>query len=201
MYIEQWPPEFLSWLQNLRNLLQRQLWRLQDLRDSGGLAIHFFLVTLNQLLSASLPQDSHPALYITTFRVITSDWSEYRHSLGTQKSFLMQLHPTQGIVHRFDLPTYITDELLSLLERFLEGHTGPHHDIKSAVQQLSLPVNRPKARSSVPRHCELSPGSRSHPPCDPGALVIPLLHHISPSHNYVETPLVFLSLDSLPFQA
>ena len=96
MYIEQWPPEFLSWLQNLRNLLQRQLWRLQDLRDSGGLAIHFFLVTLNQLLFASLPQDSHPALYITTFRVITSDWSEYRHSLGTQKSFLMQLHPTKA---------------------------------------------------------------------------------------------------------
>jgi hypothetical protein len=93
-------------------------------------------------LSASLPQDSHPALYIATFRVITSDWSEYRHSLGTQKILLDAVASNQGIVHRFDLPTYITDELLSLLERFLEGHTGPH--IESAVQQLSLPVNRPE---------------------------------------------------------
>jgi hypothetical protein len=67
--------EFLSWPQNLRNLLQRQLWRLQDLRDGGGLGftVELFLVALHQLLSASPPQDSHSALYITTFRVITSD--------------------------------------------------------------------------------------------------------------------------------
>jgi len=30
----------------------------------------------------------------------------------------------------------------------------------------------------VPRHYELSPGSRPHPPCDPGALVIRLIHCI-----------------------
>ena len=136
--------ECLSWPQNLRNLLQRQLWRLQDLRDGGGLGftVEFFLVALNQLLSASTaPQDSYSALYIGTFRVITSDWGEYKHSLGTQKILLDAVASNQGIVHRFNYPTYITDELLSLLDRFLEGQTGPH--IENAVQQLSLPDNRP----------------------------------------------------------
>jgi len=136
--------EYLSGPQNLRNLLQRQLWRLQDLRDGGGLGftVELFLVALNQLLSASPPQDSSSALYIGTFRVITSDWGEYKHSLGTQKILLDAVASNQGIVHRFNYPTYITDELLSLLDRFLEGQTGPH--IENAVQQLSLPDNRPE---------------------------------------------------------
>ena len=136
--------EFLSWPKHLSNLLQRQLWRLQDLRDGGGLGftVELFLVALHQLLSASPSQDSHSALYITTFRVITSDWREYRHSLGTQKILLDAVASNQGIVHQFNYPTYITDELLSLLDRFLEGQTGPH--IRNAVQQLSLPNNRPR---------------------------------------------------------
>ena len=135
--------EYLSWPQNLRNLLQRQLWRLQDLRNGGRLrfTVELFLVALNQLFTASPPQDSYPALYIGTFRVITSDWGEYKHSLGTQKTLLDAVASNQGIVHRFNYPTYITDELLSFLGRFLEGQTGPH--IENAVQQLSLPDNRP----------------------------------------------------------
>jgi len=135
--------EYLSWPQNLKNLLQRQLWRLQDLRDGGGLGftVELFLVALNQLLSASPHQDSHSALYIGTFRVITPDWRVYKHSLGTQKILLDAVASNQGIVHRFNYPTYITDELLSLLDRLLESQTGPHID--NAVQQLSLPDNRP----------------------------------------------------------
>src|SRR6267142_1862700 len=76
----------LSWQDNLNSLLQRQLWRLQDLRDGGGLGftVEHFLLAFKQLLSTSPSQDSHSALYITTFRVITSDWRDYRHSLGTQ---------------------------------------------------------------------------------------------------------------------
>jgi len=135
--------ECLSLPQNLTNLLRRQLWRLQDLRDGGGLGftVELFLVALNQLFFASPPQDSHSALYVATFRVITSDWSEYKHSLGTQKVLLDAVASNQGIVHRFNYPTYITDELLSFLGRFLEGQTGPH--IENAMQQLSLPDNRP----------------------------------------------------------
>jgi len=135
--------KILSWPQNLRHLLRRQLWRLQDLRDGGGLGftVELFLVALNQLLSASVTWDPHSALYIATFRIITSDWNEYKHSLGTQKLLLDAVASNQGIVHQFNYPTYITDELLSLLDRFLEGQTGPH--IEDAVKQLSLPDSRP----------------------------------------------------------
>jgi len=83
----------------------------------------------------------HVCTCYTTFRVITSDWSEYKHSLGTQKILLDAVASNRGIVHRYNFPTYITDELLSLLDRLLEGQTGPH--IENAVQQLSLPDNRP----------------------------------------------------------
>ena len=132
--------KFMSWPQNLRHVLQRQLWRLQDLRDGGGLGftVELFLVALNEVLSTSPPQDSHSALYIATFRVITSDWSEHKHSLGTQKILLDAVASNQGVVHRFNYPTYITDELLSFMERFLEGQIGPHID--NAVQQLSHPL-------------------------------------------------------------
>jgi len=78
--------------------------------------------------------------YITTFRVITSDWRDYRHSLGTQKILLDAVASEQGIVHRFDYPTYITDDVLVLLGNVLEGQTGPH--IENAIQQLSRPDER-----------------------------------------------------------
>ncbi len=50
--------------------LQRQLWRLQDLRDGGGLGfiVELFFLALKQLLSTSLSQESQSALYIGTFR-------------------------------------------------------------------------------------------------------------------------------------
>jgi len=167
--------ELLSWPQNLRNLLQRQLWRLQDLRDGGGLGftVELFLVALNQMLSASSPQDSHSVLYIGTFRVITSDWSEYKHSVGTQKILLDAVASNQGIVHRFDYPTYITDELLSLLDRFLEGQRGPH--IENALQQLLLPFpdNRPGIQ-------EFRAGTTGHFQVPGPVLVIPLFRCISP---------------------
>jgi hypothetical protein len=132
----------LSWQDNLNGLLQRQLWRLQDLRDGGGLGftVELFLLSFKQLLSTSPSQDSHSALYITTFRVITSDWCDYRHSLGTQKILLDAVASEQGIVHRFNYPPYITDELLVLLGNVLEGQTGPH--IENAMQQLSRPDER-----------------------------------------------------------
>jgi len=124
------------------NLFQRQLWRLQDLRDGGGLgfAVELFLLVLGQLLSTSSSQDSHSVLYVATFRGITSDWRQYKHSLGTQKILLDTVASNQGIVHRFNYPTYITDELLELLEHILEGQSGPH--IENAVQHLSQPDDR-----------------------------------------------------------
>jgi hypothetical protein len=70
--------------------MQRQLWRLQDLRDGGGLGftVELFFLALSQLLSTSSSKESHSALYTGTFRAITSDWSKHKHSLGTQNLLL-----------------------------------------------------------------------------------------------------------------
>jgi hypothetical protein len=71
-----------------KDLLQRKLWNLQDLRDGGGLGftVELFFLALKQLLSTSPSQESYSALYIGTFRAITSDRRRYKHSLGTQKN-------------------------------------------------------------------------------------------------------------------
>src|SRR6266850_3207205 len=120
------------------NVFQRQLWRLQDLRDSGGLgfAVELFFITLKEQFSASpSPRDSW--LYISTFKAITSDRGECKRCLGTQKLLLdiVTSSSASGMIYDFDYPDYITDELLALLGNVLEQQTGEHH-IDDAVQKL-----------------------------------------------------------------
>jgi hypothetical protein len=109
--------------------MQRQLWRLQDLRDGGGLGftVELFFLALSQLLSTSSSKESHSALYTGTFRAITSDWSKHKHSLGTQNLLL-----NIAMSHRWEFdgyyPAYIVDEFLLLLGNIFEGQTGPHID-------------------------------------------------------------------------
>lgn len=118
-------------------LLRRQLWRLQDLRDGGGLGftVELFFLALRQLLSNSVSRESHSALFVGTFRAITSDWPKYKRSLGTQKILLAMVAPFDGVVSRFDCPSHITDEFLVLLGNVLKGQTGSHID--HAVQEHS----------------------------------------------------------------
>ncbi|KAH9985034.1 hypothetical protein BJV77DRAFT_1188046 [Russula vinacea] len=120
-----------------KTLLQRTLWSFQDFRDGGGLgfAVELFLLALKQLLSTYPSQESYSALYTITFKIITSDWRRYRHSLGTQKILLDVIASDQGFLRTFNYPNYIIDELWQLLGDMLEGQTGPHID--SAVQQLT----------------------------------------------------------------
>ena len=121
------------------SLLQRQLWRLQDLRDGGGLGftVELFFLALKQLLSTTPSDESHCPLYIGAFRAISSDWAKYKHSPGTQKLLLDMLLPYHGIISEFRYPTYITDEFLELLGNILDGQRGPHLD--AAMQALSDP--------------------------------------------------------------
>ncbi|KAF8489960.1 hypothetical protein F5888DRAFT_1743308 [Russula emetica] len=118
--------------------LQRQLWRLQDLRDGSGFGftVELFFLALQQLLSTSSSPESHSTLYMGTFRAITSDWSKYKDSLGTQK-ILLDIVVTRG--WEFDLPgrypAFIPNEFLVLLGKVFEGQTGLHID--EAVQRLS----------------------------------------------------------------
>ena len=123
------------------NLLQRQLWRLQDLRDGGGLGftVELYFLTLKQLLSIppSSSNESHSPLYIGAFRAISSDWAKYKYSLGTQKLLLDMILPSHGIISEFRYPTDVTDEFLELLGNILEGQGGSH--LGDAMQVLSAP--------------------------------------------------------------
>jgi hypothetical protein len=120
-----------------KSLLQRQLWRLQDLRDADGFGftVELFLLALQQLLSTSSSRESSSVLFIGTLRVITCDWSKHKHCLATQKILLDVVASAEGILHLYDYPTYITDQLWKLLGDMLERQSGLH--MENVVQQLT----------------------------------------------------------------
>jgi Family of unknown function (DUF6535) len=112
-----------------RDEMQRQLWRLQDLGDGGGLGftVELFFLALSQLLSTSSSKESHSALYTGTFRAIASDWSKYKDSPGTQR-LLLDIILSRREEFEVHYPAYIVDEFLLLLSNVFEGQTGPHID-------------------------------------------------------------------------
>ncbi len=118
------------------NELQRQLWRLQDLHDGSGFGftVELFFLALKQLSSTPSSKDSHCALYVGTFRTITSDWSKYKDSPGTQK-ILLDIVEARGWEFDDRYPTFISNEFLDLLGNVLEGQVGLHID--GAVDRLS----------------------------------------------------------------
>ena len=129
--------ELPSWRDNP---CHRLVWRLRDLNHGGGLGftVELFFLALRQLLSTSPSIESHSALYIGTFRAITSDWSKYKSSVGTQQLLLDMVVPHRGILLKFDYPTYITHEFLSLLGNILEGQEGDH--IADVVNEVSRDI-------------------------------------------------------------
>ena len=123
-----------------KHLLQRMLWSLDDLRNGGlGFAVELFLLSLRQLLSTYPSQESYSALYIGTFRAITSDRSSYKYSVGTQKILLDVIASNQGFLRTFNYPDYITGEVWELLGDIFEGQTSffMKHHVDSAVQRLT----------------------------------------------------------------
>jgi len=137
--------------------LQRQLWRLQDLRDGGGLGfiVELFFRALKQLLSTSLSQVSQSALYIGTFRAITSDWRLYKHSLGTQTILLDAVTSEDGIFSDFNYPAYIMDEFFLLLRSMLDGQTAALN--ASARDQLQNYQGSPELRAKAMQLLALIP--------------------------------------------
>jgi hypothetical protein len=129
-------------LRRLNHLMKRQLWRLQDLRDGGGLGftIELFFLSLRQLSSASLTPESKRGFYIRTFRVITSDWMGSRIPFGTQSIFLDIVCDLviqgRGVFSDFSYPGYIVEELLKLVGKMVEGHRGGLQHINDAIQEL-----------------------------------------------------------------
>ncbi|KAH9061777.1 hypothetical protein EDB83DRAFT_878788 [Lactarius deliciosus] len=129
-------------LRRSNGLMTRQLWRLQDLRDGGGLGftVELFFLSLRQLPSTSLSQEPDQVFYAKTFRKITSRWMESRESLGTQNILLNIIRDlviqSRGMFSDFSYPEYITNMLLELVSNVLGGGSGPDSHIDDAMQEI-----------------------------------------------------------------
>ncbi|KAH9076962.1 hypothetical protein EDB83DRAFT_1659593 [Lactarius deliciosus] len=128
-----------------QHLMERQLWRLLDLRDGDGFgfSVEVFFLVLARLSSMS-SQDTNSALYIRTFRAITSGWRQHKHCIGTQRVILNLICDIaicdRGIFSKPTFPTDIANELLILLENMMEGQSGSHFDDAMAELRLGPPL-------------------------------------------------------------
>ena len=126
-----------------RRLMERQLWRLQDLRhgEGFGFSVELFFLALSRHFSTSSSQNPNPAIYIGTFKAITSDWRQHKHSIGTQRVILNLVCDIasygRGIFSDHDYPSYITEELLVLLRNMVGSQSGSHID--EALEELNDP--------------------------------------------------------------
>jgi hypothetical protein len=143
------------------NEMQRQLLRLQDLGDGGGLGftVELFLLAFKQLLSTSSSKESHSALYTGTFRAITSNWSKHEHSPEAQKHLLDIAWSCRWVFNKNNHPTYIVDEFFSFLSNIFEGKTGPHID--EAVQELESCSRGPVPREFRDRMLRVVTGAQA----------------------------------------
>ena len=117
-----------------QHFMERQLWRLQDLRDGGGfgLWIEGFFLTARHLLFIPLPSDTHSSLLLGMFGVVTSNWRNHKHSIGTLRVILNLICDIaildRGLLSDCHFPRYLTDGLLVLLENMVEGQSGSYID-------------------------------------------------------------------------
>lgn len=138
------------------NLMMRQLWRLQDLRDGSGLGftLELFFLTFRQLSPTSVAQDPRDVFFDGTFKVIKSRWTNGEQSLGTQ-NLLLDLAcdliiPGRGVFSDFVYPKYITDMLFRLINDMLGGRTGSHIDGFSRELDLELEADSPRKQMNMP---------------------------------------------------
>jgi hypothetical protein len=137
-------------LRGLNNLMERQLWRLLDLRDGSGLGftIELFFLSLRQLSSASPSPELEKVFYTGTFDVIKANWTKSKNSTGTQRILLDLLCDLiiqgRGIFSDFRYPRYIVEMLLDLVGKMIAGFgrrrgLQPHiHDLLDDLLDESL---------------------------------------------------------------
>jgi hypothetical protein len=126
----------------------RQLWRLQDLRDGGGLGftVELFFLALRQLSSTSSSPELKQVFYTSTFNVIITSGRENITDLSGTLRILVNLIcdlviKSRGVFSDFPYPPYIVDMLLKLVENMVNRHGNPqlHAD---AVKELSTVNSR-----------------------------------------------------------
>ena len=123
-------------------LMKRQLWRLQDLRDGGGLGftIELFFLSLRRLLPIISQHESNSVLYIGAFKIITSSWKESKESFGTRHILLNIICDLiiqgRGVFSDFLYPEPITTILVDMVGKMLQGYAGPDERICDAVQEI-----------------------------------------------------------------
>jgi hypothetical protein len=154
--------------------MERQLWHLQDLHDSGGFGflVKLFFLSLMQLISTTSSLETHYTLYIGTFRAIMSNWRQHKHSIRTQCVILNLICnmaiPDRGIFSNPNYPRYITDELLVMFGSMVQGQSGLQH-INDAMEELNATpqwptIGRPlraEAIKVLSRSCTHVPSSSS----------------------------------------
>jgi uncharacterized protein DUF6535 len=141
--------ESLEYLRETRNplggldyVMERQVWRLLDLRDGGGLGftIELFFLALRQLPSASSPSELEKTFYTGTFNVMKSNWKKSKHSAGTQRILLDLVCdlviPGRGIFSDKRYPSYIVEMLLDLVGKMVEGHEGSLLHVNEVIAEL-----------------------------------------------------------------
>ena len=135
-------------LRGLNYLMKRQLWRLMDLCDGGGLGftIELFFLALRQFSPTPKPTPLSSELkdfYTGTFKVITSNWKT-KNSVGTLRILLDLLCDlvirSRGVFSNISYPSYIVDMLLGLVGEMVEKHIGspdhsPNH-FNDVIQEL-----------------------------------------------------------------
>jgi hypothetical protein len=129
-------------LRRPNGLMDRQLWRLQDLRDGRGLGftIELFLLSLRKLLSMPSFHESNSVYYIGAFKIITSHWEGSEESLGTHQILLNILCDLiikgRGVFSDFSYPEPITSMFVYMVSFMLQGYSGPDEHIRDAVREI-----------------------------------------------------------------
>jgi hypothetical protein len=122
--------------------MERQLWRLQDLRGGGafGFTLEFFLLSFRRILSTitSQPREILISFYVGALKAITSDWEKHKESPGTLEIVLNIVCDIairhRGIFSDCPYPDYITKELLELLGNMVKGQANSCID--AAMEEL-----------------------------------------------------------------
>ena len=126
-------PRSLRSVPRHHRLMERQLWRLEDLGCGGafGFTLELYFLSLRQILSTytSTPREIDISFYIGAFKAITSDWEEVKGSCGTLQIILNLVCDIairdRGIFSNYTYPGYITKKLLELLGNIVKGQVNP----------------------------------------------------------------------------